>query len=336
MQGVPGATWVLRALLACAGAVLVGVLTAVWSAAPAHAEAPSPDDLLGGVSAALAPVAATALAPVVDVAQPVVDRVAAPVVAQVAGPLVAPVAQVTDSLVAPVAQVAAPLLAPVAQAAAPVVAPVAQAAAPVVAPVVEVAAPLVAPVAQIAAPLVAPVAQNAAKVVAPVAQILTPVVQAVTPIVAGAFPVPEPVVDDLPPVAGATGSLPLSDESAGIPLFPSAGAPASPDHVRAAADGTGVTARPSAVDPAAGPLARVASAAEPDPLRSLHRPPLLPRDGVGLPTSGSASAGTGRGGVDGDVPSAAAPPVLRGPSTRAGPGPAPVAAPAPEVLDSPA
>lgn len=325
VQGVPGATWVLRALLACAGAVLVGVLTAVWSAAPAHAEAPSPDDLLGGVSAALAPVAATALAPVVDVAQPVVDRVAAPVVAQVAGPLVAPVAQVTDSLVAPVAQVAAPLLAPVAQAAAPVVAPV-----------VEVAAPLVAPVAQIAAPLVAPVAQNAAKVVAPVAQILTPVVQAVTPIVAGAFPVPEPVVDDLPPVAGATGSLPLSDESAGIPLFPSAGAPASPDHVRAAADGTGVTARPSAVDPAAGPLARVASAAEPDPLRSLHRPPLLPRDGVGLPTSGSASAGTGRGGVDGDVPSAAAPPVLRGPSTRAGPGPAPVAAPAPEVLDSPA
>ena len=80
-------TWVLRALLAVGGGILVAVVTGGWSAAPAHAE-PTPDPLAAAVtvSDALAPVlpavAGAVLAPVVDAAAPVAD--AGPALAAVA------------------------------------------------------------------------------------------------------------------------------------------------------------------------------------------------------------------------------------------------------------
>ncbi|WP_421734824.1 hypothetical protein [Cellulomonas sp.] len=304
VQGVPGATWLLRALIGLGGALLVGVL----SASTAHAEPVSPshaETVLAGVAAASHAAVAPAVAPVADVVTAVAEPVAG-VVSAVAAP-------VTPVLPAAASDVAA-------RAVASVTTPVAAAASGSTTP--------------------AP-AQQALDAVSKAVGPVTKALGSVTKALASVTTVLDPVTRGLRPVAGV--QVPAADLARGtdaldptrtaltpadqpVPTSPGiVPAPVYPTPVAAAAVGPTVHTK----DAPSGP--KVA------PVRAPHRAPHLPGDdGAGLLTSGSASSGGARGGVDGDLPSGVQPPPLRGLTARGSPCPAPLSAPDPEVPDFPA
>lgn len=295
VQGDPGATWLLRALFAAGGALLVGVL----SAAAAHAEPTSPSH----AEAVLAEVAAASHGAV--------------------APAVAPLADVVTVVSAPVAGAVSVVTAPVL-------------------PVLPAAASEVAtrPVASVTTPV--PAQQALAAVTTALGRVTT-AVSPVTKALASVTAALDPVTRGLRPVAGA--QVPADDLARGadaldptrtllLPADPSV--PTSPGTVPAHTPSrAAVVLEPTAHVADRG--ADAASATDVAPVRAPHRAPNLPGDeDAGLPTSGSAPTGAGRGGIDGDLPSGVQPPALRGLTARGSPCPAPLSAPDPEVPDFPA
>ncbi|WP_421743445.1 hypothetical protein [Cellulomonas sp.] len=274
VQGASGRTWLLRALLAAGGGLLVALLTGT------SAHAAEPESGLGSLVAASAGV----VAPAVDV----VSVVTAPV---------------------------APVLPAVAETVAPAVA--------VVAPVTSALAPVTTALQQVNTALtpVRTALEPLRTALEPVTTALEPVVKAVDPVTSGLRPATDPLlpVDVIAPrsdVLGPDVQAPV-DRAVRLSEF--------------APEDRSATHGPRASGP------DVVSTAEAAPVRAPHRQQPSPGgEGAGLPASGSASPGAARGGVDGDIPVAAAPPALGGSTTRAGPSPAPLPAPCPEVPDSPA